>query len=139
MHGHTLINKRILSSCRFVANRVRLQLFASAYNLGTFLRRLALPQAVQQWSLTMLREKLIKIGARIVRGARYVMFQRAEVAIPRTLFRTTWPRIARLKIKNELREPKMTPGYAMTLHLWISSGQRAAGVVRTDFIWEMSE
>jgi hypothetical protein len=43
---------------------VRLQLFALAYNLANFLRTLALPDAVAQWSLTSLREKLIKIGAR---------------------------------------------------------------------------
>ena len=51
-------------SCRdFKDNQVRLQLFALAYNLGNFLCRLALPRSVQHWSLTALREKLIKIGA----------------------------------------------------------------------------
>jgi hypothetical protein len=62
---------------------VRLQLFALAYNLGNFLRRLALPQSVKHCSLTTLREKLIKIGAKVVTHARYVTFQMAEVAIPR--------------------------------------------------------
>ena len=38
------------------------------------------------WSLTTLREKLIKIGAKVVRHGRYVTFQLAEVAIPRSLF-----------------------------------------------------
>jgi len=94
-----------LSCCRFVANQVRLQLFALAYNLGNFLRRLALPQSVQHWSLTTLREKLIKIGAKIVRHARYVTFQMAEVAIPRKLFRTILQRIARLKMKSPLPVP----------------------------------
>lgn len=41
---------------------MRLQLFALAYNLGNFLRRLALHRSVSQWSMTTLREKLIKIG-----------------------------------------------------------------------------
>jgi len=41
---------------------------------------------VAQWSLTTLREKLVKIGARIVRDGRYVVFQLAEVAVPRALF-----------------------------------------------------
>ena len=63
-----------------------LQLFALAYNLGNFLRRLALPRSVSQWTLTTLRDKLIKIGAKVVRHAGYVMFQMAEVAIPRDLF-----------------------------------------------------
>jgi Transposase DDE domain group 1 len=41
---------------------------------------------VAHWSLTTLREKLVKIGARIVRHGRYVVFQMAEVAVPRSLF-----------------------------------------------------
>ena len=39
-----------------------------------------------QWSLTILREKLVKIGARVVRHARYAAFQMAEVPVPRELF-----------------------------------------------------
>jgi hypothetical protein len=46
-----------------------------AYNLGNFLRTLALPEAVAHWSLTTLREKLIKIGAKVVRHGRYITFQ----------------------------------------------------------------
>ena len=65
---------------------MRLQLHALAYNLGNFLRTLALPEAVEHWSLTTLREKLIKIGAKVVRHGRYITFQMAEVPIPRTLF-----------------------------------------------------
>ena len=54
-------------SCRtFAANAVRLQLHALAYNLGNFMRTLAVPKTVQPWSLTSLREKLIKIGAKVV-------------------------------------------------------------------------
>jgi Transposase DDE domain group 1 len=85
-------------SCRaFRANAVRLQLFALAYNLANFLRTLALPDAVAQWSLTTLREKLVKIGARIVRHGRYVVFQLAEVAVPRSLFAAILCRIDRLR------------------------------------------
>jgi len=54
---------------------VRLQLHALAYNLANFMRTLALPQEVEHWWLTTLREKLVKIGARIVRHGRYVVFQ----------------------------------------------------------------
>jgi hypothetical protein len=43
---------------------------------------------VRHWTLTTLREKLIKIGAKVVRHARQVVFQMAEVAVPRELFRT---------------------------------------------------
>ena len=68
-------------SCRsFAANAVRLQLHALAYNLGNFLRTLATPEPIKEWSLTTLKEKLIKIGAKVVGHARYVAFQMAEVA-----------------------------------------------------------
>jgi hypothetical protein len=48
-------------SCRtFAANAVRLQLHALAYNLGNFLRTLATPEPIRDWSLTSLKEKLIR-------------------------------------------------------------------------------
>ena len=76
-----------LSCHAFRHNAVRLQLHALAYNLANFLRTLALPEEVEHWSLTTLREKLVKIGARIVRHGRYVVFQLAEVAVPRAAVR----------------------------------------------------
>ena len=76
---------------------MRLQLHALAYNLGNFMRTLALPEAVKQWSLTSLKEKLIKIGARIVTHGRYVTFQLAEVAVPRGLFAEILRLIAELR------------------------------------------
>jgi hypothetical protein len=51
------------------------------------MRTLALPKEVDHWSLTTLREKLAKIGAKVVRHGRYVTFQLAEVAVPGNLFR----------------------------------------------------
>jgi hypothetical protein len=72
-----------LSCHAFRHNAVRLQLHALAYNLANFLRTLALPERVEHWSLTTLREKLVKIGARILRHGRYLVFQLAEVAVPR--------------------------------------------------------
>ncbi len=65
---------------------MRLQLHALAYNLGNFLRTLATPEPIKDWSLTSLREKLIKIGAKVVSHGRYVAFQMAEVVVPRALF-----------------------------------------------------
>jgi len=85
-----------LSCHDFVDNHVRLQLFALAYNLGNFLRRLVLPRPMKTWTITTLREKLIKIGAKVVRHARYVTFQMAEVAVPHRLFRAILQRIRRL-------------------------------------------
>ncbi len=95
--GKNAINWTRLSCHSFRNNEVRLQLHALAYNLGNFMRTLALPDAVEQWSLTTLREKLIKIGAKIVRHGRYVTFQMAEVAIPRELFTDILRRIDRLR------------------------------------------
>ena len=95
--GKNAIKWTRLSCRRFDHNAVRLQLHALAYNLGNFMRTLALPDAVEQWSLTSLREKLIKIGAKIVRHGRYVTFQMAEVAIPRDLFADILRRIDRLR------------------------------------------
>ncbi|MBP0129128.1 MAG: IS1380 family transposase [Nitrospira sp.] len=76
-----------LSCCSFAANAVRLQLHALAYNFANFLRTLALPDGIEKWSLTSLREKLVKIGAKLVAHGRYMTFQMAEVAVPRDLFR----------------------------------------------------
>ena len=90
-------------SCRtFAANAVRLQLHALAYNLGNFLRTLATPEPIKDWSLTSLKEKLIKIGAKVVSHGRYVAFQMAEVAIPRNLFADI------LRLIAELRPPPVT-------------------------------
>lgn len=58
----------------------------TACNLANFMRTLALPDVVVQWWLTMLREKLVIIGAKIVRHGRYMFFQTAEFALPRELF-----------------------------------------------------
>jgi hypothetical protein len=85
-------------SCRtFAANAVRLQLHALAYNLGNFMRTLAMPKTAEPWSLTSLREKLIKIGAKVVNHGRYVTFQMAEVAVPRQMFHEILSMIARLR------------------------------------------
>ncbi len=61
------------------------------------------------WSLTTLREKLVKIGAKIVRHVRYVTFQLAEVAVSRDLFRKILSRI------DELR-PRSAPAEAEEIH-----------------------
>ena len=85
-------------SCRsFAANAVRLQLHALAYNLGNFMRALAMPETAEPWSLTSLREKLIKIGAKVVSHRRHVAFQMTEVAVSRQLFREILSLIARLR------------------------------------------
>jgi len=86
-----------LSYRTFAANAVRLQLHALAYNLGNFMRTLAMPKTAEPWSLTSLREKLIKIGPRVLGHARYVTFQMAEFAMSRFMFRDILMLIARLR------------------------------------------
>ena len=99
-------------SCRsFAANAVRLQLLALAYNLGNFLRTLATPEPIKDWSLTSLKEKLIKIGAKVVSHGRYVALQMAEVAVPRMLFAEILRLIAELRprsppLRHEHREQR---------------------------------
>jgi hypothetical protein len=86
-HGVGGLCRQTRLSChRFAANEVRLQLDALAYNLGNFLRTLALPDEVKQWSMTSLRDRLVKISAKFVRHGRSVIFQMAEVMVPRGLF-----------------------------------------------------
>jgi hypothetical protein len=77
-------------------------LFALAYNLANFLRRLALQKGIRQWSLTTLREKLVKIGTKVTRHSKYVTFQLAEVAVRRQLFAAILERIGRLAMQPAL-------------------------------------
>ncbi len=94
--GKYALNWTRLSCHRFVANRVRLSLFVLAYNLGNFLRRLCLPKAVRHWSLRSVQVKLIKMGGRLVRHSRRLIFQLSEVSVPRRLFQGVLDRIGRL-------------------------------------------
>ena len=86
-----------MSCPRFRDNEVRLQLHAPAFNLATFLRCIDLPEAIADWSLTSLQLKLIKIGTRVVRHARAITFQLAEVAVTGTMVRAILAAIRRLR------------------------------------------
>src|SRR5215475_5360586 len=55
--GRSAIKWTRLSCRTFAANAVR---------LGNFLRTLATPEPIKDWSLTSLKDKLIKIGAKVV-------------------------------------------------------------------------
>jgi hypothetical protein len=95
--GKAAVRWTRLSCRRFAANAVRLLLHALAYNLGNFLRTLALPDEVKQWSMTTLRQRLVKIGARIVRHGRSEVFLMAEVMVPRGMFREILAAVAALR------------------------------------------
>jgi hypothetical protein len=96
--GKNAVKWTKLSCRRFRDNQARLQLFALAYNLANSLRQLVLPKSVKHWTLTTLREKLTKIGAKVVSHAKYLVFQLAEVAVSRKLFARILDRIARLRL-----------------------------------------
>jgi hypothetical protein len=97
--GKNTVKWTRLSCKNFRDNQVRLQLFALAYNLRNFLRRLVLPRSIKHRSLTTLREKPIKIGAKIVNTSWYIYFQMTEVAVPRKLFASIPNRIENLRLE----------------------------------------
>jgi hypothetical protein len=84
--GKIAITWTRLSCHRFAANAVRLHLHA-----------LALPEEVKHWSMTTLRDRLVKIGAKIVRYGRSITFQMAEVMVPGALFQKILAAIAALR------------------------------------------
>ena len=92
--GKYALNWTRLSCHKFVANQVRLGLFIMAYNLGNFLRRLVLPESMKHWSLTSLQTRMIKTGGRLVRHARRLVFQLAEVLVSREMLCGILERIA---------------------------------------------
>ena len=91
-----------LSCMKFAANAVRLQLHALACNLANFLRTAATPELIEPWSLTSLRERLIKNGARLMRHGRYAVFQMAAAALPQAVLAGI------LRLINTLRGPPVT-------------------------------
>ena len=95
--GKNAVRWTRLSCHDFVDNQVRLLLFVLAYNMANYLRQAVLPRSVRHWSLTTLREKLIKIGTKVVRHSRQVIFQMAEVAVPRELFKDILCAIDRMR------------------------------------------
>ncbi len=85
-------------SCKSMAqNEVRLQLHAPTYNFGSFLQAADLPEEIATWPLASLQTRLIKTTARVVRHARAMTFQLAEVIISRDLFHRILAAIQRLR------------------------------------------
>jgi len=96
--GKYALNWTRLSCHKFVANQVRLGLFIMAYNVGNFLRRLVLPESMKHWSLTSLQTRMIKTGGRLVRHARRLVFQLAEVLVSREMLGGILERISQLRL-----------------------------------------
>ena len=82
-----------LSCHRFRANEVRLHLSVLAYNLGNLWRRMVLPRRIDHWSLTSLRQRLVKTGGRLVKHARYYWLLLAEGHLTRRVFAAILRRI----------------------------------------------
>ena len=96
--GKYALNWTRLSCHKFVANQVRLWLFVLTYNLGNFMRRLVLPEDMKHWTLSSLQTRLIKTGGRLVRHARRLVFQLAEVLVTREMLTGILERISRLRL-----------------------------------------
>jgi hypothetical protein len=75
---------------RFRSNEVQLWLSLMAYNLGNLWRGCplgpVLPKKIENWSLTSLRQRLVKTGGRLVKHARYYWLMLAESHLTRRLF-----------------------------------------------------
>jgi hypothetical protein len=77
-------------------NEVRLKLFIMAYNLGNIFRSLVLPEEIASWSLRTIQLKLIKIGGRLIKHARYYYMLLAEVSIKERIWRSIMRNISQL-------------------------------------------
>lgn len=94
--GKYALNWTRLSCQGFEENEVRLKLFIMAYNLGNIFRTVALPEGIKDWSLRTIQLKLIKIGGRLIRHARYYYMLLAEVSIKEWIWRGIMSKISRL-------------------------------------------
>jgi hypothetical protein len=97
--GKQAVKMTRLSCHRFRSNQVRLALSLLAYNLGNLWRRLALPQRIENWSLTSLQQRLVKTGGRLVKHARYYWLLLAEGHLNRRRFGAMLGRIALLPLR----------------------------------------
>ena len=96
--GKQAVKMTRLSCHRFRANEVRLALSLLAYNLGNLWRRLALPEGIENWSLTSLQQRLVKTGGRLIKHARYYWLLLAESHRTRRLFTAMLKKITALPV-----------------------------------------
>ena len=94
--GKYALNWTRLSCQRFKENEARLKLFILAYTLGNIFRTLALPEKIRSWSLRTIQLKLIKIGGRLIRHARYYYLLLAEATINEHLWKSIMQKISGL-------------------------------------------
>ena len=94
--GKYALNWTRLSCQAFKENEARLNLFIMAYNLGNIFRTLALPETIKSWSLRTIQLKLIKLGGRLIKHARYYYLLLAETTINEQLWQSIMQKINRL-------------------------------------------
>ena len=94
--GKQTVRMTRLSCHRFRSNEVRLRLSVIAYNLGNLWQRLVLPGRIDGWSLTSLKQRLVKTGGRLIKHARYYWLPLAEGHLTRRLVGAMLGRIAAL-------------------------------------------
>jgi hypothetical protein len=85
-YNHSGTSEQWIKEGKGTIRWTRLSCHSDCSNLGNFMRTLTLPKTADPWSFTSLRQKLIKIGAKVVSHGRCVTFQKAEVAVPRQMF-----------------------------------------------------
>ena len=73
-----------------------MKLFLMVYDKGNFFRTLVLPDGIKDWSLRTIQLKLIKIGGRLIRHARYYYMLLAEVSIKERLWGSIMDNIRQL-------------------------------------------
>jgi len=96
--GKQAVKTTRLSCHRFQSNEVHLWLSVIAYNLGNLWRRWALPRKIRNWSLTSLKQRLVKTGGRLVKHARYYWPLLAEGHLSRRRFSSMLSMIAALPL-----------------------------------------
>ncbi len=90
-----------VSSRTKTVNANRMRLHALAYNLFNWFKRLALPAAMRKQQADTIRLKLIKIAAKAIRSARYVMFKLCSSCPYKKEFYETLDNIQKLQIQLE--------------------------------------
>ena len=77
---------------------MRLGLVGLVYKLGDFFRSLALPEAIEEWTLSRIQTRPINTGGRLVRHAGKLVFKLAEALETREFLIGMMERIGSLRL-----------------------------------------
>lgn len=90
-----------VSSSSKIVNANRLQVHALAYNIFNWFKRLVLPAKMRKQLVDTIRLKLLKVAARAVHSARYIIFKLCSSCPYKSEFYETLNNISRLQPKLE--------------------------------------